>query len=194
MARPRSQESHQKVLRAVIDLIAENGIEGTSVDAIVRKSGVSKATVYKHWRTKNDICLEAIGRLRGELPRFDSGDARADIASYLRDLAHPPKAGRTKGKMGKIWPRIVGYAEGNAAFRKAWQAHMAEPRRVRLQQLLRQAIASGELRNDIDLNLAMDLLIGPVMHRRFSVGRVPADVSERVVDAFWNAHAARRAD
>jgi AcrR family transcriptional regulator len=185
MARPRSAQAHEKVLKAALALVAEHGIEGASMDAIARLSGVSKATVYKHWASKEELCLEAICHLSGAMPAFASGDARGDIVDFLRHLARVQKP----ETLGRIWPRVIGYAASNPAFAKAWREHSMEPRRAELTRLLQQAISQGELRRDIDLDLAMDLLIGPVMHRRFMNTTVPAKVPERVVDAFWRAHA-----
>jgi AcrR family transcriptional regulator len=184
MARPRSTQAHESVLKAALTLIAERGIEGASMDAIARLSGVSKATVYKHWSSKEELCLEAICRLNGEMPVFASGNPRADAIELLRFLARIRKP-----EMGQIWPRIAGYAASNPEFGKAWRAHLMEPRRAELTRLLQQAVEQGELRADLDADLAMDLLIGPVMHRRFMNADVPADIPERVVDAFWRAHA-----
>ena len=82
MARPRSIAAHRKVLDAALNLFAERGIDATSMDAIAEASGVSKATIYKHWREKDELCLEALGYLHGvdeEPPVFDSGDLRADL-------------------------------------------------------------------------------------------------------------------
>jgi AcrR family transcriptional regulator len=183
MARTPSSEAHQKVLKAALELIAERGIEGTSMDAIAQLSGVSKATVYKHWASKDALCIEAVASLQGKLPEFNSGDPRADITSLLRHLAHARKS----ELWGRIWPRLVGYAAGNPEFAQALRAQSTEKRQVQLGRLLKKAWEKGDLRKDIDLDLAMDLLVGPVMHRRFMNSAVPTRMPEHVVDAFWRA-------
>jgi hypothetical protein len=118
------------------------------------------------------------------LPVFASGNARTDAIELLRHLAR-----LRKPEMGQIWPRIVGYAASNPEFGKAWRAQLMEPRRAALTRVLQEAVAQGALRADLDADLSMDLLIGPVMHRRFMNADVPPDIPERVVDAFWRAHA-----
>ena len=62
MGRPRSAEAHTKVLLAAVHLFAEQGIEATSMDSIAEASGVSKATIYKHWQDKDALCLEVGAR------------------------------------------------------------------------------------------------------------------------------------
>ena len=64
MPRTRSASAHQKVLKAALELVAEHGIDGTSMDAVARESGVSKATIYKHWADKETIKIWGLGRCR----------------------------------------------------------------------------------------------------------------------------------
>src|SRR5665213_2019778 len=185
MSRSPSLQAHESVLKAALDLIANKGIDGTSVDDIARKSGVSKATIYKHWSSKEALCLEAISRLKCEFPSFNSGDPRSDITELLRHLAvsHKPEA------FSKIWPRVISYAESNPAFGDAFRARISDGRRAQLDALLQSAVARGELRPIVDADLAMDLLFGPIMYHRFMQAGVPADLPKRVVDSFWRLNA-----
>jgi len=187
MARLPSAEAHESVLNATLKLIADGGIEATSVDAIAMVSGVSKATIYKHWKNKEALCLEAIGRLKPDLPVFHSGDPRADTVALLQHVgcSQKPEA------LGRIWPRIMSYAACHPAFAKAFCAHISAGRRSQITNLLRQAISKGELCSNLDVDLALDLLIGPIMHRRFMHSSVPANLPKRVVEAYWRAHAPR---
>src|ERR1700710_1853744 len=87
MARPRSAQAHTKVLNAAVELFSERGIDATSMDAIAETSGVSKATIYKHWPDKDNLCLEVLSYLHGldeEPPVFNSGDYRADLIAQLQ--------------------------------------------------------------------------------------------------------------
>lgn len=183
MARTPSAAAHEKVLEAAIDLIGERGIDGTSMDAIAQLSGVSKATVYKHWADKEALCIDVIGRLRTLPPEFRSGDSRRDLIDLLRHLSEENKPDR----LMKIWPRIIGYAVANPGFAHALQEHSFGPRRAQIARLLAEAVANGELAEGIDPDLAMDLLVGPIMHRRLTSGKVPPGMAAQVVDAFWRS-------
>ena len=187
MARPRSERAHEAVLAAALKLIAEKGIDVTSVDAIAELSGVSKATIYKYWRTKESLCLEAISQVSGGLPAFDSGDPRSGLIELVRYIG---RGRQLKGGLGKIWPRIMAHAMGNPTFARALRAQFDAPRRARLTSILEQAAAQDKLRTGIDIDLAMDLLFGPVMHRHFARTPMPSDMPEKVVDAFWTANLA----
>ena len=186
MPRTRSAEAHEKVLDAALSVIAERGIDGASMDAIAQLSGVSKATVYKHWAGKEALCLDAIARLQGELPEFDTGQPRADLTNLLRHLARSRKT----EMWGKIWPRLIGDAAGHQEFAKALQIRSTGPRRAQLARLLKQAGSKGGLRNGIDVDFAMDLLFGPILHCRLRGAPVAEDAPERIVELFWKAYAA----
>ena len=180
MARTPSAAAHGKVLDAAIRLIEERGIEGTSMDAIAQLSGVSKATVYKHWKDKETLCVDVIESLREPPPQFSSGDARQDLIGYLSHLTKVDKPER----LMKIWPRIIGYAAANPKFGTALQEHSFGPRRAQIARILAEGAQRGQLPPGIDPNFAMDLLVGPIMHRRFAGNLLTADFPEQVVDTF----------
>jgi hypothetical protein len=68
MPRTRSASAHRRVIEAALELIGENGVDSTSMDAIAGRSGVSKATIYKHWADKDALLLELISILRASTP------------------------------------------------------------------------------------------------------------------------------
>jgi AcrR family transcriptional regulator len=188
MSRTPSKEAHDKVLKAALRLISERGVEAASMDAIATEAGVSKATVYKHWASKEALLIEMIG-LSEALPEFDSGDAKADLREFLRHLAQS----RKREDLGRIWPRVISYAAANPEFGKALRDSSLGPRRERIARILKEGAERGELRSGIDSDFAMDLLIGPIMHRRFmNYEKVPVELADRVADYFWEVFGERR--
>jgi AcrR family transcriptional regulator len=182
LARTPSKEAHEKVLQAAFRLIAERGIEGSSMDAIAAEAGVSKATVYKHWANKDALLIDMIRQQSADYPAFDSGDPRADLVALLTHLARKVK----KEQLAKIWPRVIGYATSNPTFGRALQEYVFRPRREMILRILKDAAEKEGLRPGIDPELAADLLIGPIMHRRFiDEGNVPPEMPEQVVRYFW---------
>jgi AcrR family transcriptional regulator len=182
MARTLSAEAHEKALEATVQLIADRGIDATRVDAIAHISGVSKATLYKHWKNRDELLLAAIGRLGKEYPVFNSGDTRADLIAFLGYLAHKKRSERA----GRIWPRIIAHSCMNSEFARVLRQRFTAPARERMMELLRRGIAKGDLPSNLDLDFARDLLIGPIMHRRIHGSKIPPDLPERVVDVFWS--------
>ena len=191
MARPRSAHAHCQVLDAALRLFAERGIEATSMDAIAEASGVSKATIYKHWPDKDALCLEALVHLLGPdqpRPACDSGDVRADLVAVL---SYQPPRQRPDLRM-RLMPHLWAYAARNTSFGEAWRARVFEPQRAQLAQLLERGVARGQLPRGLDRGLALALLLGPLMYCRMlerMQGVVPEGLPERVVAAFWKAHA-----
>jgi AcrR family transcriptional regulator len=184
VARTPSKEAHRKIIDATLELIAERGIEGTSMDAIAALSGVSKATVYKHWENKEALLIELIREEGSNLPQFDSGNARADLTALLRYLARI----RPSEQMSRIWTRIISYSATHADFAGALRKFTFEPRREQIARILQQAAARGDLPGDIDPAFAMDVLVGPLLHRRFTGDKnPPPDLPERIVELFWKA-------
>lgn len=193
MARTPSARAHDQMLAAAAKLFAERGIDSTSMDAIAAAAGVSKATLYKHWPDKDALCIAVLTRIRGQLsapPQINRGDVRSGIVALLD---HSPKEQRSD-LQSRMMPHLVAYACRNPDFAKAWRAQVMEPPRAQIAELLKRAIAEGQLRPGLDLDLSVALLIGPMMYRRvlgLAHARLPQDMAERVVEAFWSAHAAK---
>ena len=192
MARTRSASAHQKVLRAALELVAERGIDATSMDAIAQKSGVSKATIYKHWSDKDALLLEMLAEVFGlqARPTFDSGNTRADMIAVL---AHrPPEDVEMRER---IKPHLMAHSATNPAFGLAWRNTVMEPPRRELRHLLKRGIQKGELSPALDPELSLALLLGPVVYWYAFLRRTwedPMPLAEGIVDAFWKAFGVRR--
>src|SRR5689334_18830811 len=161
MARTPSAQAHNKVLEASLSLFAERGIDATSMDAIAEASGVSKATIYKHWPDKDALLLEVMADIHGlhSRPAFDSGNPRADIVAVLS--YRPPECADVRER---ITPHFMAYSVRNPAFGEAWRHMVMEPPRQELRRLLRQAVEQGELVPDLDQELSLSLLLGPIIY------------------------------
>jgi AcrR family transcriptional regulator len=195
MARPRSAQAHNNVLMAAVELFSERGIDATSMDAIAEASGVSKATIYKHWPDKDALCLEVMGYLHGidEVPPvFESGDFRADLIAQLQ---YQPAADR-KALREKMVPHMIAYASRNQVLGVAWRARVIEPARVALTNIIRRGERRGVLRHGIDPEVGIALLLGPMMYRHIfgqkAGQKVPKDLEVQVADAFLAAFSAAK--
>ena len=192
LQRPRSRRAHDKVLDSAIELFANRGIEGTSIDSIAAASGVSKATIYKHWADKNALCLEVLERVHGvdrERPKFDSGDLQQDIIDFLK---HKPPEELSELR-DRLMPHLIAYAARDPEFGRTWRSRVMEPGRAKAIELMERGIARGQFPADLDLALGVALLIGPMMYRHIFRDRFPApeNLAEGVANAFWRAFAIR---
>jgi AcrR family transcriptional regulator len=192
MTRPRSVKAHAAVLDAAVQLFAERGVDATSMDAVAAESGVSKATIYKHWTDKDALCLEVLARLHGRdqpLPDPDSGDVAADILSVL--TYEPPE--EFADLRMRLMPHLMAHASRNPAFGKAWKATVFDPPRLQLRTILDRAITRDALPRMLDRDVAIALLLGPMMYAH--VQKVmhrppPIGLAQATVAAFWKAFGA----
>jgi AcrR family transcriptional regulator len=189
MARTPSAQAHASVLAAALELFSEHGIDATSMDAIAGKSGVSKATIYKHWADKEALCLDVLSNLHEVdcRPEFDSGDIRADLEAVL---SYRPSA-RVSEQQNRMLPHLIAYAALNKTFGDTWRARVMEPPIRQITNLLKRGMKQGLL-TDLDPIVGAALLLGPMILRRIfpSAGKgLPANLEKLVVDAFWRAHA-----
>jgi AcrR family transcriptional regulator len=191
MVHPRSARAHDQVLDAALELFAARGIDATSMDAIAEASGVSKATIYNHWPDKDALCLEAMAHLHGgdqPRPLFDSGDVRADLVAFL-SYQRPQRSADLRMR---IMPHLMAYAARNPSFGEAWRERVFDPPRRQLLLLLERAIAQGKLPRSLDRDLALALLLGPMMYchvlKRLQ-GATPENLPEQLVATFWKAFA-----
>jgi AcrR family transcriptional regulator len=194
MPRTRSALAHQKVLDATLELVAESGVEGASMDAIAGRSGVSKATIYKHWPDKEALLLEAMAELHGlhARPKFDSGDIRADMVAVL---AYQPSENAERRK--EIAPHFMAYSARNDSFGAAWRDMVMEPPRRELKHLMTLGIKKKELTENLNLDLSLALLLGPILYWYVFLKRAthePRELAEGVVNAFWKAFSIKKRD
>ena len=189
MSRGLSASAHSKVLEAATELFAEKGIDTTSVDAIAAASGVSKATIYKHWADKDALCLAVLQYLH-ELddgpPEVDSGDLKADLKAYLKYEPSRRKAAILK----KLTPHLIAYSARNEEFGRAWKTRVMDRARTSLKLLLRRGVDRGVFPAGLDEDLGVALLLGPMMYRHIFGSSVSLDwLAEGAVESFWKAQA-----
>ena len=192
MARTPSAQAHSKVLEASLELFAERGIDAASMDAIAEASGVSKATIYKHWHDKDALALEALGLLFGmneEPPKFDSGDLRRDFVDVLN---YQPARPRQEMK-NRVMPHVMAYAARNRAFGDTWRSRILARPQTQLKMLLNRGIAQGKLVKKIDMEMALAQLLGPalywyIFHDRKAGNALPREWAAEVVNTCWKVY------
>ena len=187
MARTRSESAHRKVLDAALELVAERGVNDTSMEAVARLSGVSKATIYKHWADKDALLLEMMADFQGlnARPDFDSGHTRADMIAVLS--YRPPQNAELRERMT---PHLMAYSASHPDFANAWRKMVMDPPRRELTHLLRQGIRKGELSPRLDTEVSLALLLGPLIYWHVYIGKRsddPKRLVKKIVEAYWKA-------
>ena len=179
--RPRSERARQAILQAAEELLLAPGGEAVSIDAVARRAGVSKATIYRWWRSKETLTLDALYHEWSPSTRVrDTGTLRGD----LRALLEPWVRLVVRRPYGAVVARLVAEVQSDPAFAEEWRERFIRPRRDPGRAVLTRAIERGEIPPDTDIEVALDLLYGPLYHRLLH-GHAPLDehFADQVVDA-----------
>jgi AcrR family transcriptional regulator len=149
------------VLAAARALIEADGAVAVTMDRLAERSGVGKPTIYRTWANRHEVVMSALMQeLPDAAPAREARSAvkalRAQLRRMLRLFASP--AGRSISS-------LLATAEGDTEIAKAFRTHFIESRRAEGRQLLVRGIAAGEVRADIDIEIALDLIYGPVFYR-----------------------------
>jgi AcrR family transcriptional regulator len=159
--RPRSEQSRAAVVRATSALLHEVGLRGMTTEQIAARSGASKATIYKWWPNKYGVAVDAfLSEMQLESPDPDTGSAKTDFTILLRGLCH-----FYSGPSGRVFAQLVGEAQFDAEVARQLRDGLVRSRREVLAKIWDRGVARGELRQDIDRDVAIDLIIGPALYR-----------------------------
>jgi AcrR family transcriptional regulator len=188
--RPRSAEAHAAILRAALELAVSAGLSGLSMEAIAARAGVGKATIYRRWKTKEALFAEAIESIAlvPEIP--DTGSVRGDL-----DAASSAAIGRLAPEAFQVVPRLMAEAGNDPALREALDSALLRPRRAAISAILRRGVERGELRADLDIDIVVEMLIGPLVARTLTSGGDPnafAGLPVRIYDTLAAGIAAPR--
>jgi AcrR family transcriptional regulator len=167
MPRPRSAHAEAAILDATIVLLGEVGFSGLTIDGIAARAGVGKATIYRHWASKAEVAVEAFRALIPPLDDPDSGSLADDVRTVLFHLVE----GLSNSPLASILPSLVEAAEHDPEVARLFK-DFSSTRRAVLQRVLARAARRGELRDGLDPDLAIDLLVGPIFMRRL-ITRAP---------------------
>lgn len=183
---PRVTRSKAKVIDAAMALLAERGVAGTSVEAIVERSGVAKTTVYRHWPTRADLILDAIDACIDPPVAPDLGGLHADLHALIGGLCEALSTTR----WAALLPSLIDAAERDPEFAEIHH-RFATTRTTPLHAVIHRAIERGELPSDTDTDLLADLLSGPVFYRRLVAGEhLDRSYGQRLVDQVLHAYRA----
>jgi AcrR family transcriptional regulator len=187
--RPRSAQANRAIIDAALDLFAESGAEGLCIENVAAKAGVGKATIYRRWPGKEDLLLDALASLRAPLPEPTGESVRDDLVAMLeamRTESVDPRRARQFALLlgdGVRYPRLI----------ERYIETVVEPRRDVFRAVLRRGIATGELRENANIEIAVDMLTGAVLGRvtRLSHERADRGYDRRVVDELLTGIASR---
>jgi len=159
--RPRSVGVDEALLDATLVLAGEVGISGMSMDELAQRAGVSKATIYRRWPSKEALVLDAFAHAIKPFDSVDTGSLRGDLDVYLGELRHRLQSGLTSD----VLPDLISASVRDVGLRRSldeWVHHRRQP----LLTILGRAVQRGELASDTDIDVLIDAIVGAFMYRR----------------------------
>jgi AcrR family transcriptional regulator len=178
--RQRSEESEEAILSAVIHLLRDKPLRDISIEAIARKAGVGKATIYKWWPSKAYIALDAFSRkLKEMVPIRDTGSAEENFKEQLCLLF-----AFFDSPAGKLLRHFIAEGQIDTEFASLFRERFLKPRRELIGMIFDRGVERGEIRHDLDRELVLDMIYGPGIYR-LMIRHVPVD--RDAVDAMVSA-------
>lgn len=181
--RPRSAEADSAIVRATLDLLVADGYRALTMERVRERAGVGKATLYRRYGSKEELVRAVVAHMHQDLPLPpDTGSVRGDFAA----VAQAALATAAVGEWLTFMPRILSEVAREPELRALFYDTLVRPRRSVMEAVLRRGIERGEVRADADLDLAVDLVTGPMIYRIIISGGDYEQIAERpmqVLDA-----------
>ncbi|WP_175282541.1 TetR/AcrR family transcriptional regulator [Bacillus toyonensis] len=179
--RPRNIETQKAILSASYELLLESGFKAVTVDKIADRAKVSKATIYKWWPNKAAVVMDGFLSAAARLPVPDTGSALTDILTHATSLGS-----FLISREGTIITELVGEGQFDSKLAEEYRARYFQPRRLQAKQLLEKGIKRGELKENLDVDLSIDLIYGPIFYRLLVTGEKLDEsyVHDLVINAF----------
>lgn len=180
---PRAAARTDAIMRTTLELAQEIGYAKLSIEAVASRAGVGKHTIYRRWPSKGALFLDALLSMNApDLDYPDTGDVRADLRAQIHAavdfLARPP--------MAPMFRALIGEAQHDPAVAAALNDRFTRPQAEKTAARLEKARDEGQLSPDFDLDLAMEILSGP-LYFRFLITRQPLTHAyvDRMLDALF---------
>ena len=163
--RPRSPQAHRAILEATLSLLSEGGVDALTMEGIAARAGVAKSTVYRRWTSPEAVLAAAVESLVAEIRIPDTGSVRGDLLRLMRQAVS-----LWGGPTGRMMPGLVAAMDAHPSVASAVREGFLAERRQALREVLERGVARGELRDDVDRELALDVLGGPLFYRLLVTG------------------------
>ena len=178
--RPRDPKLDQAILDATLQLLASDGYEGLTIEAVAARAGVGKASVYRRFAGKEELVVEAVASL-SEAPELCGGmGVRDELVALLETIRRKNDSSIS----GKIFPRLLSAGIENPRLLQRYREQVLDPRRQQFLDVVQRGVDEGLIRSDVDLGHAVDLVVGPMVYRNLIRHDPPPgpDLAARIVD------------
>jgi AcrR family transcriptional regulator len=178
--RPRDGRLDRAILDAARDLLIEHGYTRLRLEHVAARAGVGKATIYRRWRTKDELALDLLMELAApHIAVPETGDTREELIGVVMNVVHA----LTETSFGPVLRALLAQVAINPAIGDPFRATVVRARREEVARVIDRGIARGDLRPGLDASIATELLAGPAYFRLVFGGALDRALAEGVVDA-----------
>ena len=164
--RPRDAATEKAILAASYELLLEYGFATVTVDKIAERAKVSKATIYKWWPNKAAVMMDGFfSAAMSRLPVPDTGSAIEDIVIQAGNLAS-----FLTTREGKVINELIAEGQFDGKLAEEYRVRYFNPRRLDAKKILQRGVERGEIKKELDLELGIDLIFGPLFYRLLITG------------------------
>ena len=163
---PRVSRSKNRILEAAADILTRHGAQSATIERIASHAGVARTTVYRHWESRGQLLMDAFEMLTAPAPEPATNNLRSGLITVLEELGWA----LTSSKRARMLPALIDAAERDAEVAELQTRH-TQMRREPMRKVIASAIERGELPDDLDLEIALDQLSGPLFYRRLVTHR-----------------------
>jgi AcrR family transcriptional regulator len=180
--RHRSMEAEASILKATLYLLERKSLRQVTADAIARRAGVSKATIYKWWPNKSMVALDAyLGGMTERVVMPDTGSAQTDFMQQLQSVM-----AFYESPLGRLFCQFIAEGQSDAKFLALFRARFLYARRDSARVMWQRGVERGEIRKELDSEIVLDLIYGPMIFRLLAGhGSVSAHESKVMVEAVF---------
>ncbi len=172
--RPRSSEADLAISKATLGLLLEEGYEGLTMAGVAHRAGVSTATLYRRYQSKEDLVIGVIAALKEENAEAETGSLATDI----RAMADEGCAAFSTGG-GQLLRSLIGVVQRNPELGEKVRDQVIVHRREKARRIIQAAVDRGEIPPPADAEVALDMIGGPFIFRALVTGEpMTADFAE----------------
>ncbi|NUS73524.1 MAG: TetR/AcrR family transcriptional regulator [Corynebacteriales bacterium] len=157
--RPRAARTEAAIHEAVLNLLADHGISGVSMEGVANEAGVAKTTIYRRWSDKRSLILDALKAMKAPLPQPPGNNVREDLLILMKRMRDEHNDSRAM----RIFPKIFSEVDSDPELIRAFRREVMEPRRQPWRDILRRGIDEGTVDPDIDVWVAIEMLVSPII-------------------------------
>jgi AcrR family transcriptional regulator len=181
--RPRRPTTGDAITGAALGLLAERGFQAATIEAIALRAGVGRNTIYRRWRSKEELIADALRELTTDIEAWAEDDLYSLLLNWLREFART----FSDPLYGRLLAGVLGELQRNPVFADVYADRVVRPRREALRSRLTEARDRGELRSDADVELVADMLGGALVLRLLPLGlpRIGEAYAEELLETIW---------